>query len=370
MRIRAALARAGQPFTIEDCELDSPSSNEVLVRVEACGICHTDLSAKDHGYGTPLPAVLGHEGVGRIEAIGEGCVGLEIGQRVVMSFGACGRCSSCSEGMPAYCRHALDFNLLGRRLDGSSPIRCADQPITGHFFGQSTFASHALACATNLVPVPEDLPIAAMAPLACGVQTGMGAVINVLRAGPADSIGIFGCGTVGLAALMAAKIAGCSRIVAVDLREDRLALARRLGATDLIDSSRESLADALARLHGLTLGFDNTGKPEVIEAAFAALRPRGQLALAGVGPRGSSVRIDTNRMMATGRALRGTVEGDADPRSFIPRMIAWYRSKALPLDELVVTYPFDRINEAAADMQSGRVVKPVLLMPEREVSPT
>jgi aryl-alcohol dehydrogenase len=364
MKIRAAVARANQPFRIEECDLDAPAAREVLVRVEACGVCHTDLLAKDHGLGTPLPAVLGHEGVGRIQALGDGVAGLSIGDRVVMSFGACGQCASCAAGMPAYCRHAVDFNLRGRRLGGgASPIRLGGEAITGHYFGQSSFATFAVAAATNLVRLPEDLPPSRMAPLACGVQTGMGSVVHVLRAGPEDRLAVFGCGTVGLSAVMAAKIAGCRRIIAVDLLQSRLDLAAELGATDCIQNGQQDVAAALGKLGGVSLAFDNTGAPEVIEAAFGALSPRGRLALAGVSRGGARIQLDPNRLMSTGRTLVGTAEGDADPREFIPRMIEWHRSGRLPLEKLVRTYPFEHINEAVADMQSGRVVKPVLLVP-------
>lgn len=362
MRIRAAIARAREPFTIEECELAAPAAREVLVRVEACGVCHTDLSAKDHGTGTPLPAVLGHEGVGRILALGEGVRGLEIGDRVVMSFGACGECPSCTQEMPAYCRHNVRFNFLGRRLDDTSPITLGSQPITGHYFGQSSFATHAVAAAANVVKLSEELPPALMAPLACGVQTGMGAVMNVLQAGPDDSIAIFGCGTVGLAAVVAARIAGCKRIIAVDLKDVRLDVARELGATHAVNSAREDAAAALRELGGVSRAFDNTGSPAVIEIAYGALRPRGQIVLAGLSPRESRVQIDPNKLMSSGRVLRGTVEGDSNPRAFIPRMIAWYRRGELPLERLVTAYAFEQINEAASDMLSGRVIKPVLLM--------
>ncbi|EYF07501.1 NAD(P)-dependent alcohol dehydrogenase [Chondromyces apiculatus] len=363
MEIRAAIARAREPFTVETCELAPPAAGEVLVKVEACGICHTDLTAKDKGMGTPLPAVLGHEGVGRIQALGEGVRGFEMGERVVMSFGACGQCPSCIEGGPAYCQHALDFNLFGRRVDGTSPISLGGASITGHYFGQSSFATHAVAASANLVRLGEDLPVALMASLACGVQTGMGSILNVLDAGPEDTLAILGCGTVGLAAVMAARIAACRRVIAVDLNDSRLELAATLGATDVVNSAREDVGSALGKLGGLTLAFDNTGVPSVIEAAYGALRPRGQIALAGVAAREARIQLDPNRLMATGRVLRGTVEGDATPRVFIPRMVEWYRSGKLPLHKLVTTYPFERINEAVSDMLSGRVVKPVLLMP-------
>lgn len=362
MRIRAAVARAGAPLRIEDCELAEPGAHEVAVVVEACGICHTDLSAHDGAYGTPLPAVLGHEGVGRISALGAGVRGFAVGDRVLMSFGACGECPACRERTPGYCRHAHQFNLLGRRLDGSSPISVDGRPITGHFFGQSSFATHAVAAATNLVKLDEDLPAAAMVPLACGVQTGVGAVVHVLEAGPGDSLAVFGCGTVGLAAVMAAKIVGCARVVAVDRRADRLALALGLGATHTVDTARPEGEAALGELRGLTLAFDSTGSPALLAAALAALRSRGRLVLAGLSPKGATLALDPNRLMAGGRTLRGTVEGDADPPTFIPRMIAWYRQGSLPVDRLVTTYPFERIDAAVADMRAGRAIKPVLQM--------
>jgi aryl-alcohol dehydrogenase len=360
--IRAAVARAQQPFVIETVELDDPRAHEVRVELEACGLCHTDLHAKDHGYGTPLPAVLGHEGVGRIEALGPGVEGFEIGDRVLMSFGACGECPNCRDRMPAYCRHALDFNVFGRRRAGSSPLSFREGPLTGHFFGQSSFATHAIACATNLVRIGDEFRPAELAPLACGVQTGVGAVINSLDAGPADAIAIFGCGTVGLAAVMAARIVGCERIVAVDLRDERLELALELGATEIINNSRSHLPSALRQLDGLTLAFDNTGQVDVIEAGFAALRARGRMVLAGVSPRNSALRIDPNRVMGGGRTLRGTVEGDADPPRMIPRMLGWMRAGQLPIGRLITCYPFEQIDDAANDMLAGRVIKPVLEM--------
>lgn len=364
MKIRAAIARPKEPFILEECELDTPLPREVLVRVEACGICHTDLTAYDGLLGTPLPAVLGHEGVGRIEAVGEGITHVAVGDHVVMSFGACGTCAPCGEGMPAYCRHAADFNMLGRRRNGKSPIEWLGQPITGHYFGQSSFATFAIAAAENVVPFPEDLPPALVAPLACGVQTGMGSVVNVLEAKPHDSIGIFGCGTVGLSAVIAARKVGCERVVAIDLLPNRLELAIALGATHTIDASREDVPAVLRQIGGLHCAFDNTGVPTVVETAMNALRPRGRIAIAGLSARGAKIQVDLNRWMLGGRSLRGTVEGDANPRAFIPKMIDWFCQGKLPLDKLVTVYPFEAINEAIADMRSGKTIKPVLYMPQ------
>jgi aryl-alcohol dehydrogenase len=368
MRVRAAIARAGEKrFAIEDCELDAePREREVRLRLLACGICHTDLAARDQHLRTPLPAVLGHEGVGVIEAIGPDVEGLAIGQRVLASFGACGRCPSCAACAPAYCQHLARFCLQGRRLDGSSPLHSVEgsylgASLTGHFFGQSSFATHTIAAAANLVPLADDLPPELVAPLACGVQTGMSAMVNLLAPGRDDAVAVFGCGGVGLAAVMAARILGCHHILAMDLLPERLALARELGATATAPGI-EAATELVAAFGGLSHALDTTGAPAVIEPAFMRLlRPRGQFVCAGVGRPEAMLSFNHNALMLSGRSLRGTIEGDAHPPSFVPRMLGWFREGRLPLQRLVRSYPFHAINEAVADMEAGRVVKPVLV---------
>lgn len=368
MPIRAAVARAGEThFRIEPCELDTtPREREVRLKLLACGICHTDLAARDQHLRTPLPAVLGHEGVGIIEAIGPGVEGFSVGQRVLAGFGACGECASCSAHSPAYCRHLARFCLLGQRIDGSSPISppagsYLGAQITGHFFGQSSFATHTIAAAANLVALPDDLPAQLLAPLACGVQTGMSAVVNVLAPPPGSTLAVFGCGGVGLAAVMAARIQACAQILAVDRVPERLALARELGATATA-TSIEVAADIVAGWRGLSHALDTTAAPAIIEPAFnQLLRPRGVLVCAGVGKPDATLSLNHNLLMLSGKTLRGTIEGDADPRSLVPRMLQWMRDGQLPLEKLVRSYPFESINEAVADMEAGRVVKPVLI---------
>lgn len=346
---------------LEPCTLSAPRVGEVLVRLEACGICHTDLAAKDHDLGATLPAVLGHEGVGIIESLGDGVSEFKLGDRVLMSFGSCGHCDRCQHGSPGYCRSA-HLGFKGVRADGSSPITYQGEVITGHFFAQSSFATHAIASTVNMVPVPAGLPAALMAPLACGVQTGMASVFIALNAGPDDSLAVFGCGTVGLAAIMAAKIIGCRQIVAFDLNEDRLALARELGATHAIAALDPTAKQQLKQLDGVSRALDCTGVPEVIKLAFNALKPQGVLACAGVSKPGSQLAIDLATLLYSGRSIRGTIEGDAVPRSFIPRMIQWYQDGLLPLDKLVTPFAFADINQAVAAMHAGSVIKPVLCM--------
>lgn len=362
MKITAAIARRGEPFVLEECELGEPRAGEILVRVLACGVCHTDLAARDHDLGTPLPAVLGHEGVGEILALGEGVDEFAVGDRVLMSFGSCGRCAKCRGGAPGYCKSAW-LSFRGTRADGSSPIVRDGASITGHFFAQSSFATHAVASVNNVVRLEDDLPPALMAPLACGVQTGMASVMIALGATAEDSLAVFGCGTVGLSAIIAGRILGCRTIVAVDLDDGRLALASELGATHAFNArTTENLPKALRALGGVTRALDCTGVPDVMAIAFGALQPQGVLACAGVSKPGATLPLDLGQLLFTGKSVRGTIEGDAVPREFIPKMIAWYREGRLPLDKLVRTYAFADIETAVADMRSARTVKPVLVM--------
>jgi aryl-alcohol dehydrogenase len=364
MKITAAIARRGAPFSLEECELAAPGPDEILVRVLAAGICHTDLAVRVMELGVQFPAVLGHEGVGEVVALGEGVAELRPGDRVIMSFGSCGRCERCAHGAPGYCASAWR-SLRGVRADGSSPITLGGEPITGHFFAQSSFATHAVASVHNVVRIDGDLSPALMAPLACGVQTGMGSVILALAARAEDTLAVFGCGTVGLAAVMAGAIVGCRSIIAIDLDSSRLALAEALGATHTLDGNDASgLPRALRKLGGVSRALDTTGRPEVMRMAFGALTAQGMLVCAGVSAPGTEFPIDLQQLVFSGKTVRGTIEGDAAPRDFIPRMIAWYREGKLPLEKLVTTYAFADIDRAASDLKAGRVLKPVVRMEE------
>lgn len=363
MHITAAVVKEqGGAFCIEDCELDSPKANEVLVKVEAAGVCPTDIACRDQYMPVRLPAVLGHEGVGRILQLGEGVNEFAVGDRVLMSFGSCGDCKNCRSAAPGYCDQSLVYQLFGTRSDGSSPISQQGKAITGHFFAQSSFASHAIAATQNMVPLANDLDPALMAPLACGVQTGMGSVLLSMAVESGSGICILGCGTVGLSAIAAAKIAGCSPIIAVDIMDSRLEMASELGATHCIRGDQAPLQKALQKLGGIDYALDTTGAPAVAEAAFQALKPRGCLVCVGVGKLGTKLNIDMGQLMATGKQIRGAIEGDAVPRDFIPRMIEYYRNGQLPLDKLVTRYAFEDINHAIADTASGKVIKSVLSM--------
>jgi len=362
MQTQAAIAQAPDvPFAIETIELDEPREQEVLVRLVATGICHTDLALKASGRFTP--GVLGHEGAGVIERVGSAVRGLAPGDHVVLSYFACHHCSECVSGHTAYCENGFVPNYGGGRADGSHPVSWNGQPIPSNFFNQSSFARHAIAHQNNAVKVPADLPLEMLGPLGCGFQTGAGAVLNAFKLQPGQSLAVFGAGAVGLAAVMAAKAAGAQVIVAVDLNADRLALSRELGATHAIKGDEQDAVAAIkqAAPGGVDFSLECIGSPAVLRQAFDSLKPLGSCGLLGVSAPGKEVAIEMNSLLQ-GRRLLGLIEGDSDPQRFVPQMIELYRAGRFPFDRLVAFYPFENINQAIADMASGKTIKPVLRM--------
>ena len=278
MEITAAVVRQkGGPFAQERLQLDSPRADEVLVRIVATGMCHSDLVIVHQQYPLPLPWVLGHEGAGVVEQVGAAVSHVKPGDHVVLSFASCGECHNCQDHQPAYCDAWFALNTAGARRDGAATIKAADgSPVNGCFFGQSSFASHSLAHKSNVVKVPKDAPLHMLGPLGCGIQTGAGAVLNVLKPREGSSIAIFGTGAVGLAAQMGAAIAGCGTIVAVDLVPSRLELARSLGATHVINAAETNAVEALLAMGGMDFTVEAVGSPTVVDAAVKSLRPAGR----------------------------------------------------------------------------------------------
>jgi aryl-alcohol dehydrogenase len=366
MKIEAAVAWAPErPFTIETCDLAEPGPGEAVVRLVACGICHTDLVVKYQHVPIPLPFVLGHEGAGVIEKLGPGMDGFALGDHVVMSFTACGECPECQDRKPGYCDHFVPMNLAGARAGGSGLALADGTPLGGHFFAQSAFATHALASRANMVRVDKDLPLPLLAPLGCGIQTGMGTVLLALAARQGESLAVFGTGPVGLAGVIAGVIAGCETIVAVDLKPERLALARDLGATHTLNGATDDVAARLREItggRGVQCALDTTGHPAVVAQAFNGLARRGRAACVAAPPAGTAYSIDAYALLNSGASIRGVVEGDAVPADFIPTLIGHYRAGRLPLEKIVTLYPFARINEAVADSESGAALKAVLVM--------
>ncbi|MFG2468588.1 NAD(P)-dependent alcohol dehydrogenase [Streptomyces canus] len=361
---RAAVVESGgAPFTLSDVELDEPGPHEALVRMVATGLCHTDLGVASGGLPFPLPGVLGHEGAGVVEAVGPAVTGVAPGDHVVLSFTSCGDCRNCDGGHPAYCAGWLPLNLLGgRRADGTSTISRDGEPLGGHFFGQSSFAERALVDERSLVKVDQDVPLESIAPLGCGVQTGVGAVWNVLKPVTGSTIVVLGAGAVGLSAVMAAALTPATTIVAVDRFSERLTLARELGATHTVNATEEDLGEVLAALTG-GQGADGivetTGNVDVLRQGVDALGARGTVVVVGAPPFGTEVSLDVNGLLG-GKRVVGLTLGDAETQSFIPALVRLVKEGRLPLHRLISTYPFADIDQAVRDMRAGKAIKPVL----------
>ena len=365
MKALAAVAdNATGPFRMERLELEAPRADEIRVRIAGVGLCHTDLVFKAGAAGYPLPAVLGHEGSGIVEAVGASVTKVAPGDAVVMTFRSCGTCDRCVAGHPAYCRIMPALNYTGSRPDGSCAFHAGSADVASNFFGQSSFASRTLTYERNVVKVAADLPLDILGPLGCGIQTGAGAVIRSLKAAKGSTILITGGGSVGLSAVMGAAICECAVIVLVEPQESRRRLALALGATHVIDPA--TCSDIVAEVRGISpfgmdYGLDTTGIPAIQSAALASLGSMGELGLLGVSAPGTVLPGDVNGVMTFGQSVRGIIEGDSDPDVFIPELIDHFRAGRLPFDRMIKTYPLSRINEAIADQHSGICVKPVLI---------
>jgi aryl-alcohol dehydrogenase len=365
---RAAVQRTmGAAPVIETVIVDDPQAGEVLVAIKAVGVCHTDMVMRDGHLPIPQPVVLGHEGAGVIVALGPDVNGLNVGDHVVLSFAHCSHCQSCTDRAPAYCHNWFPLNFGGARADGSTSIRDeSGASIHSHIFGQSSFATHAVVPASNAIKVDPALPLELLGPLGCGIQTGAGTVLNALKVRPRSSIAVIGVGAVGLSAVMAARIAGASTIVALDLNMARVDFAQTLGATHGFQADAATMVEH-ATSAGCRAGFDyiidTTGIAEVCNAAIAGLAPRGELALVGAYAPGRTIEIDATFAMSGGRVIRGVVEGSANPAAFIPKLIAHYLDGEFPFDRLIRLFDFDDIAQAIAEGESGRVIKPVVRMP-------
>jgi aryl-alcohol dehydrogenase len=349
-QIQAAVLRRGGLLAIETLELEGPRPDEVLVRLAATGICHTDLSFME-GWSGP-PVVLGHEGAGVVLEAGQDLKSVRPGDHVVLSYQSCGRCGPCRQGRPTACQHFWELNFGFGRLDGSNAL--AASGVKGHFFGQSSFATHCLASERNLVKVSPDLPLELLAPLGCGLQTGAGTVLNSLKVPPGASLAVFGTGAVGLAAVMAAQLTGADPVIGVDLNAARLKLALTLGATRVIDSRREEVISQIKTITGGGVDYvlETTGDPKMHQLGVEILNPRGTLAL--IAHPGASGPLPGGR-----RAL-GIIQGDAVPQTFIPRLIALHRAGEFPYERLLKYYDFAEIHRAVAEARRGEAIKPVL----------
>ena len=366
MQITAAVARENfGPFSIERLDLTEPRPDELLVKVVASGMCQTDLHGRDGYYNTPLPAVFGHEGAGIVEAVGASVTRFVPGDHVVMSFPWCGTCPNCRRQMEAHCHNASDLKMRGTRADGSTLMSAGGAPVYSAFFQQSSFASHAIANERFAVKVRKDAPLDLLGPLACSGQTGAGAVLNSLQPLAGDALAVFGVGAVGLSSLMAAKIAGCDPIIAVDVHAPRLALARELGATHAINHA--GCTDVVTEIRKITGGgvrqsIETSALPAVFREAVEALAPGGTCVLLGSARSGTEVTFDMP-FLQFGRAVRGVFQGESHPQDFIPQLVDFIMQGRFPVERMITFYDLADINRAVQGSANGTTIKPVLRMP-------
>ena len=364
IEITAAVAKSPKsPFVLETVSLSAPRPDEVLVRLVATGMCHTDLAGRDAELPVALPAVLGHEGAGIVEMVGANVTYVEPGDHVVLGYLTCGACPECEAGEPSACANFGALCFGGARSDGSHVLCGQDGSVlSDRFFGQSSFAPFAVVSERSLVRVRKDAPLALLGPLGCGVTTGAGTVWNALKVSPGSAFAVFGAGAVGLSAAMAAKVAGASTIICIDRVRSRLDLALEIGATHVIDASAGDVGEAIRAIigTGLDAALDTTGRGDVIATAFSALAQRGALACVASSEAGGEHRLDVMGLIMGSKRIMGVVEGGSSPRQMIPKLIDLHLQGRFPFDRLTRFYELDQINEAADDSLTGKVIKPIL----------
>lgn len=365
MKIEAAVAKGpGTPFEIQTLELDDPRDDEILVKIVGVGVCHTDLVFKEAGM-IPAPAVLGHEGSGIVEKVGKAVRKVVPSDRVAITFRSCGTCPRCHSGDAAYCHTMPLLNYAGMRPDGTKALSHGGAPVGSNFFGQSSFATHALTYERNVVKVPADIPLEIIGPLGCGIQTGAGSIMRSLACKAGSSLLVTGGGPVGLSAVMGGKIQKCGTIIVVEPHESRRKLAMEFGATHVIDPTKQADLPAAVRAIlplGVDYAFDTTGIPAVQQSVMGALAPKAVFGIVGVAPPNTPLPGDVNTAMTFGHTVKGIIEGDSDPDEFLPELIEHFRKGRLPFDRMIKTYPFRQINEAIAAQHRGECVKVVLTM--------
>ena len=363
--IRAAVLREfGAPLQIEQIELSLPGPGELLVEIEAAGVCHSDLHYLRGDLQCPLPVVPGHEGAGRVLQLGEGLQGdIAVGERVALLWRPnCGRCAQCVAGKPIMCEYGPLQARSGGLLDGTTRMSAAGEPIH-HLLGVSCFAERVVVPERSVVRVPEDIPPEIAAIAGCAVITGVGAVRNVIGSCVGDPLVVMGAGGVGLAALMGARLAGAQPLIAVDVDEAKLALAERLGATITVDArDGDSVDQVLGHVPGgVQWVIEAIGRPETLASAVAMLRPGGTLVAVGLGRVGEGFEVPINELEQRQKRIVGSLYGSSIPQLDLPRIFDLYRAGSLPLDLLIgERYPLGRINESFAALQQNAVGRSIV----------
>ena len=353
-----------QPLNIETLTLSDPGPGEVRVAIKAAGLCHSDLSVINGDRPRPLPMALGHEAAGVVEAVGQGVDDLDVGDHVVMVFmPSCGHCSPCSEGRPALCEPGAAANAKGELLTKRRALSCDDQPIN-HHLGVSAFADKAVVSRRSLVKIDKDLPFEHAALFGCAVLTGVGAVVNTAQLKAGQSAVIIGLGGVGLSSVLGALAAGASPVIAVDLSDDKLALARSLGPVQTVNARDP---DAIDQVRALTSGgadftFEMAGSIKALESAWAMTRRGGTTVTAGLPPPNAALPVNIVSLVGEERSLKGSYIGTSVPTRDIPRYIALFRQGRLAVDRLMSgTLPLTDINSAFDALADGTAIRQIIV---------
>ncbi|MDE2925731.1 MAG: Zn-dependent alcohol dehydrogenase [Acidobacteriota bacterium] len=367
MKAKAAiLFDVGQRLDIREVDVAKPRAGEVLVRMAVGGICHSDLHVMTGHLNAPTPSILGHEGAGTVVETGSGVTSVRPGDNVIPLWRlSCGECEYCTLARPALCAVGMKIRSTGRLLDGSSRFSLDGSEIK-HFLGVSTFSEYTVILEKALVKVPKDIPLQQAALLGCAVITGIGAVMNAARVTPGSQVAVFGSGGVGLNVIQGAALAGAEKIIAVDLLDNKLEMARQFGATHTVNASSDDPVEqvrSLTEQRGVDYAFEVIGLPKTVRQAFDSLAKRGEAIVLGVTPLETEVSVPIMPLIFEEKVLKGSVYGSSRPRIDIPKLMNLYRAGKLKLDELVTrTFSFDQINEAYAALERGEVARTVVLM--------
>jgi S-(hydroxymethyl)glutathione dehydrogenase / alcohol dehydrogenase len=360
MKIKAAVCRAfGAPLTIETVELAKPGPGEVMIRTAACAICHSDIFFVDGAWGGDLPAVYGHEAAGVVEAVGPGVTRLKIGDPVVATLiRNCGFCPACAEGAPVFCEEVFP-------LDRRSPLSDSDGRPIVHGLRTGAFAERMVVDQSQAVAIPKDMPLDSASLIACGVLTGLGAVVNTAGVQPGSSVVVIGCGGVGLNSIQGARISGASPVIAVDVEPSKLAAAREFGATETVNARSEDVVERVAALTGGRKAdwvFVTVGVKGAAEQGVSLMKRNGATVLVGMPPSGVTATIDPGWLAADGQRILGSKMGSARPAIDVPRIVQLYREGRLKLEPLISgRYRLESINEALASSRSGAAVRNVIV---------
>src|SRR5919109_414148 len=362
-KAKAVLCREhNKPVSVEEINVDSPKRGEVAVRLAACGVCHSDLSAITGTIALPLPLVLGHEGAGVVEDVGEGVVDFAKGDHVIFSFiYMCGKCRFCVSGRPVLCLE--QGKALTTPLEGSPRVHDKSGAALNIFSGCGAMAEYATVSAENLIKADAKIPFECAALVGCGVTTGVGAVFNTAKVQPGSSVAVFGCGGVGLSVIQGARIPGAQKIIAIDPLEPKLAMAKQFGATDTLLYG-EDPTKALKKMTGggPDYAFECVGSGELAGAAYRAIRRGGLAVVVGVAKPSDSTTVRTMTLPFEEKTLTGSYFGSCVPRVDFPRMLALYLKGELKLEELITRrYRIDEAPQAFADLQAGKNARGVIV---------